>query len=91
MQVVENPDDEEHEEDKDLEYVTYTRNRPERRLVDEIQSWTISAQAADDIHHGLPDIERCEMAWGGQAVIGVGNRGTFFLWKLNRPPNPAPN
>ena len=66
--------------------VTYARPRPERKLFDEVPSWVVNTQAADEVHDRLPDVDSCEMAWGGEAIIGIGKKGTFFHWKLRHSP-----
>ncbi|KIP11382.1 hypothetical protein PHLGIDRAFT_473083 [Phlebiopsis gigantea 11061_1 CR5-6] len=74
--------DEDEDEDGIPAPVTYARPKPERKLFDEVPSWVVSTQAADEVHDRLPDIDSCEMAWGGEAIIGIGKKGTFFHWKL---------
>lgn len=62
--------------------VVYPVAKPVKKLLDEVPGWVIDGEPASEIHAALPDIEQCEMGWGGKAIIGVGKRGTLWQWKL---------
>lgn len=73
--------DEKNNDDEDLSEV-YPLAKPVKKLFNEIQGWLIDGEQASELHSSLPDIEVCEMAWGGQAVIGIGKKGAFWQWHL---------
>lgn len=77
----ENEDDEDEQQDPP---VTYPIEKPVRKLFDELESWVISSQRADDIHDKVPSIDQCQMVWGGKVIIGIGSKGALFQWKLQQ-------
>ena len=71
------------DQDQDQEPVRlYPREKPTRKLFDELRSWTVSAERAQVVHEKLPDVDQCEMVWDGKAIVGISNKGAFFQWHL---------
>ncbi|KAH9950406.1 hypothetical protein B0H21DRAFT_723297 [Amylocystis lapponica] len=51
-------------------------------LLDAVEGWDVSVAVAQARRPELPPIAACEMAFGGGAVLGIGERGTLFIWRL---------
>lgn len=63
----------------------YRRERPEKKLFEEVQGWIAEGSRAEGIRSQvttLPDVEKCVLAFDGQVLLGVGKRGTLYSWKL---------
>lgn len=72
------------DEEPELPPVTYPRQRPLAKLTEDVPSWVVSAEHAGDVYPDVPNIGGCEMAFGGQMIMGIGNKGTIFQWRLRQ-------
>lgn len=51
-------------------------------LIDSVKGWDVSTGVASNKFRELPAITVCEIAFGGGAVLGAGDKGTLFIWRL---------
>jgi len=70
------------EDDEDDAPDVYPIPKPVKKLFDEVPAWVVDGEPASEVYTALPDIEVCELAWNGKAIIGVGKKGTFWQWSL---------
>ncbi|EKM61110.1 uncharacterized protein PHACADRAFT_111252 [Phanerochaete carnosa HHB-10118-sp] len=70
------------EDDGDDPPAVYPIPKPVKKLFNEVPTWIVNGELASEVHSALPVIEVCELAWGGQAIVGVGKNGTVWLWYL---------
>jgi len=54
---------------------------PPRALFQDRPGWDVSAHKAQNVIPNLADIDHCEVTGGGSVIIGVGTKGTLFVWK----------
>lgn len=62
----------------------YPKTVPPRELFQAVEGWDVRA-TNPKVPLDLADIEDCEVACGGSVIIGVGKKGTMFVWKRLRP------
>ncbi|KAI0695161.1 hypothetical protein BC835DRAFT_1347868 [Cytidiella melzeri] len=64
----------------------YRRERPELELFEEVEGWIADGRGVSSDAPRLPaelfDIEKCEIAFGGRVILGVGKGGMLCSWKL---------
>lgn len=76
--TTENVEDMEPEEDPTP---IYPPPIPPRALFQDRGSWEIGTEKARSRIDTLADVEHCEVTCGGSVIIGVGKKGTLFVWK----------
>ncbi|GJE87671.1 WD40 repeat-like protein [Phanerochaete sordida] len=74
--------DQNSEDEADEVPEVYPLPKPVPRLFDEVPGWTVDVERARELHPSMPDIDMCELAWGGKVMIGIGKNGTFWQWRL---------
>ena len=58
---------------------------PPDALFQSIDGWEVKVAHTESITNtSLPDIENCEMAFDGKVILGVGKKGTLYMWKLGQ-------
>ncbi|KAH9937014.1 uncharacterized protein B0H18DRAFT_968775 [Fomitopsis serialis] len=63
-------------------YMVRQRSRLEE-LFAAVEGWDIDLSAvAEGRRAELPDIRTCEVASGGRVILGAGDRGTMYVWRL---------
>jgi len=61
------------------------RMLPPYALFQTVEGWDVSAAKAKSVIPNLVDINDCEVCCEGSVIIGVGARGTLFVWKRLPP------
>lgn len=52
-------------------------------LFQSVEGWEASVTQTETMNRTtLPDINSCELAYGGKVILGVGNKETLYMWRL---------
>lgn len=54
---------------------------PLAELFDSVDGWDLDVTVDETRRSELPDITACEVALGGRVVVGVGGKGTMYVWR----------
>ncbi|TFY50601.1 hypothetical protein EVJ58_g10978 [Rhodofomes roseus] len=83
--------DEEDQPDNAPEWDAYREGymgRHRSRLLElftAVEGWDIDLAAVDAARRAeLPDIRTCEVASGGKVILGAGEKGTLYVWRIER-------
>lgn len=77
----ENNDVDHGEEEDDEDYVARPSGLAE--LFTALDGWDVDlSRLPEPRRESLPDITACEVAAGGRAILGVGAKGTLYVWRL---------
>lgn len=66
----------------------YVRPGPSRykELFTAVESWDIDLTAFDqEKRAAMPDVTTCEIASDGRVILGAGDKGTLYVWRLAGP------
>ncbi|KZT02634.1 WD40 repeat-like protein [Laetiporus sulphureus 93-53] len=83
-----NGDDEREDESNDVDYGKDDDDYVARpsglaELFTAIDGWNVDlSRVPEPRRETLPDITACEVAAGGRAILGVGAKGTLYVWRL---------
>lgn len=83
LSMEDRPQDEGDDDDDFRTRIGYSRRSPTSKLFD-LPCWTVGIPPEDGAHARIIAVEKCEMAWGGRVIIGIGNNSTFIQWQLRR-------
>ncbi|GBE78010.1 WD40-repeat-containing domain protein [Sparassis latifolia] len=50
-------------------------------LFDSVEGWEVSIDGATRARPDIPEVDTCEVAFGGRVILGVGDKGTMFIWR----------
>ncbi len=64
--------------------LVYRREKPEKKLFEQVQGWVADTKrrGAPRLPAELPDIEKCQLAFGGRVILAIGKEGSLYSWKL---------
>ncbi|KAI0094822.1 WD40-repeat-containing domain protein [Irpex rosettiformis] len=59
----------------------YKRRRPEKKLFEQVHGW-MARHDGPRLPTELPNIEKCQLAFGQHVILGIGGQGSLYSWKL---------
>ena len=63
----------------------YPPPAPLAALFDDVEGWEVTAELQRrDGPPEMPDITMCAMGFEGLRIVGIGQQGTLFVWRLRR-------
>ncbi|TFK94458.1 WD40 repeat-like protein [Polyporus arcularius HHB13444] len=63
--------------------VQYPPPAPLAALFESVEGWAVTAELQRrDGHPDIPDITVCAMGFEGLRIVGIGQNGTLFVWRL---------